>query len=372
MMRAIICETRTGEFVADLDVSEWSYDTGILAPDKCEVTVPAYTKRALSMDLQELLTPLKYSVALIDDSVEGVKAVRAAGPITARPPEDDADGKPGFKVTARGVETLLQYRHIRTYPGWPLLTAGKPNGTYDMSLKNLSLGTIIKRLVAESEKWAGGELPITYESDRAGIHERLYEAVDGKPVLDALDDIGALNDGIEYDFVPVVDELDNLSYQLVTGLDGDGRIIGTDALTWNTGGERPDIRGWEPNDLISEVATDAYFVGGKGEDVVLMARAIDTTLIDDGWPRVEVWDSSHSTVSVQSTLQSWADGRVSGVYSRPQFDVRAVAAFGVRHGDIVEIASQGHWILPDGNPRERVLAVTQSSSDPDWIGVHLV
>ena len=54
-MRAIVCETRTGSYVADLDVSAWSYDIGILAPDKCEVTVPAYTRRALSMDLLEKL-----------------------------------------------------------------------------------------------------------------------------------------------------------------------------------------------------------------------------------------------------------------------------------------------------------------------------
>lgn len=371
-MRSLICETRTGLYVADLDVSAWSYDTGILAPDKCEVTVPAYTARARSMDLLELLTPFKYSLVLVDDSVDGQKVVRAAGPITARPPVDDTDGKPAFKVTGRGVETLLGFRHIRKFPGWPLLTGGKPNGTYDMSFKNLSLGTIIKRLVQESEKFPGGDLPIVFEPDRAGVHERLYEAVDGKPVLDAMDDIGELLDGVEYDFVPELDGLDNLSFRLRTGLDGDGRIVGTDALTWNTGGARPDIRGWEPNDQISEVATDAVFLGGKGEDVVLAARASDSTLIDDGWPRVEVWDSSHSTVSVQSTLQSWADGRVSGVYARPQFDVRAAAAFGVRHGDIVEIASQGHWLLPDGNPRERVLAVTHSSSDPDWIGVHLV
>ncbi len=371
-MRAIVCETRSGSFVADLDVSAWSYDTGILAPDKCEVTVPAYTKRALSMDLIELLTPFKYSLVLIDDTVEGVSVVRAAGPITARTPDDDVDGKPTFKVTARGPETLLQYRHVRKFPGWPLLTAGKPNGTYDMVLSGLSLGTIVKRLVQESEKFPAGELPIVFEADRAGIHERLYEAVDGKPVLDAMDDIGELDDGIEYDFVPQVDELDNLSYRLVTGLDGDGRIVGTDALTWNTGGQLPDIRGWAPNDLVTGVATDAIFTGGKGDDVTLAARASSSVLTDQGWPRVEVWDSSHSTVSVQSTLQSLANGRITGVASRPQFDVRAESAFGVRHGDIVEVASQGHWLLPDGNPRERVLAVAHSSSDPDWIGVHLV
>ena len=75
---------------------------------------------------------------------------------------------------------------------------------------------------------------------------------------------------------------------------------------------------------------------------------------------------------MQSTLQSWANGRITGIASRPQFDVRAGSAFGVRHGDLVEIASQGHWLLPDGHPKHRVMSVNHSSSAPDWVGVQLV
>lgn len=373
-MRVLLHETRTGHPVVDLERTAWDYDIGILTPDKLGITVPAYTPRASSMDLAELLTPYKYSIALVDESVAGSRVVRASGPITMRPPEDDRDGRTSFKVTARGPEILWQYWHLRQYPGWPLIDgAGKPTGTYDLGFEAMALGTIIKKLVQEQQKWVGNELPIVFEADRAGTRERLdYEAVEGKPLLEALDQIGERADGVEWDLHPVIDDLDHISYQLVTGTDDDQIIVGTNALTWNLGGEHPDIRGWEPNDLIGELATDVIFHGGKGDDEVLLARASDPTLVAEGWPRLEVWDSSHSTVTQQATLQAWADGRVSPVASRPRFEVRAERAYGARHGDVVQIASQGHWYQPDGIQNRRLLSVNQDSTNPDWYGVSLV
>lgn len=373
-MRALLCETRTGKPVVDLEVSAWDYDCGILAPDKLSVTVPAYTPRAQSMDLLELLTPYKYSVALVDESVEGQRIVRASGPITGRPPQDDDDGKTSFKVTARGPEILFDYWHIRKHPGWPLLGGnGKPNGTYDLSFTGLALGTIVKRLVQERAKWVGNELPLVYEPDRAGTREYArHEAVDGKPLLEALDQIGERSDGVEWALFPEIDDLDQITYRLVTGTDAAQIIVGADHLTWNIGGSLPDVRGLEPNDLVGEVATDAIFHAGKGDDKVMLARASDSALVDQGWPRLEVWDSSHSSVTQQATLQAWADGRVTGVAQRPQFEVRAERAHGLRYSDVIELASQGHWYWPDGVEQRRVLSVSHSSSDPEWIGVQLV
>lgn len=373
-MRALLHETRTGMPVVDLERSAWDYDVGILTPDKLGVTVPAYTPRARSMDLAELLTPYKYSVALVDETVEGVRVVRASGPITARPPQDDPDGRTTFKLTCRGPELLFQYWHIRKYPGWPLLDSdGKPTGTYDLSFESMALGTIIKKLVQERAKWVGNELPLVFEPDRAGTRERnSYEAVEGKPLLEALDEIGDRSDGVEWALMPEIDDLDRITYRLATGTDDGQIIVENDSLTWNLGGPAPDIRGLEPNDLVGEIATDAIFHGGKGDDQALFAQASDSTLIGQGWPRLEVWDSSHSTVTQQATLQAWADRRVTQVASRPSFEVRADRAHGVRYGDVVEVASQGHWFQPDGVQERRVLSVSHSSSSPDWVGVSLV
>jgi len=46
------------------------------------------------------------------------------------------------------------------------------------------------------------------------------------------------------------------------------------------------------------------------DEALLMARADDSTLTDGGFPLLEV-SESHSTVEVQSTLDSWAAGNLS-------------------------------------------------------------
>lgn len=372
-MRVLLFETRTGKPIRDLQRSDWSYDTGILAPDVGDVTVPAYTPWARSLDLRGELVKDKHSIALIDESVQGVRRVVAAGSIVTPTPAEDADGNNAYKVKFRGPERLLEWRQIRLYPGWPLIGGdGKPTGTYDQTFENLSYGTIMKRLVQESEKFPGGDLPIVYEADRAGVHERTaYAAVDGKPVLEALDQLADLADGVEYDFQPQIDEFDNITYRLVTGTDEDRIITAGVEPVWNLGGKSPDIRGFERVPDPSPVITDAVFAGGKDDDRVLLAQASDAGPIDDGYPRAERWDSSHSTVSVQATLQSWADGALGGVPDRFSFDVKAGRAYGVRHGDRVMLAARGHWDLPDGEYLRRVLSIGRKASDPDWVQINL-
>lgn len=380
-MRALLFETVTGKPVMDLQRSAWSYDTGILALDKLEIDVPAYTSWARSLDLQRLLVKDKYSIALIDESVEGARYVAAAGPIVSPKPEEDPDGRHIYKIGCRGIERLLELRHVRLFPGWPLIGGdGKPTGAYDQTFENVSYGTIMKRLISESEKWPGGALPIIYEADRVGVHGRTsYEAVDGKPVLEAVDQLADLSDGVEYDFQPIIDEYDNIAYRLVTGTDVERIIYGDVERVWNLGGDQPDIRGYNRNPSEDPVFTDSVFHGGKGGesdgangDRVMLARAQDHSPIDDGYPRAELWDSSHSSVSVQATLQSWAEGSLGGVPDKISFEVRDTLAHGVRHGDFIELASQGHWDLPNGEFPMRVLSVGRSSSNPDWVQISLV
>jgi hypothetical protein len=55
----------------------------------------------------------------------------------------------------------------------------------------------------------------------------------------------------------------------------------------------------------------AWMTGGRQTDDVLVARAYDPTLIDQGYPLLELVDSSHTTVSEQATLDKWANQAVS-------------------------------------------------------------
>lgn len=370
-MRTLLIESRTGKPIIDLEHTSWTCDIGILAPDKLDVTVPAYTPRASTMDLKSLLTPFKHSIALIDESVEGARVVRGAGPIVSAPPEDDENGKPGYKAVCYGPERFFDYRHVRKYPGWPLIGGdGRPSGTYDVTLTGLEYGTIMKRLITESMLWPGGDLPLVFEADRAGTRARTYEAVDGKPVIDALDDIADNEAGVEYAFVPEINDLDEISWRFVTGTDT-AQVISSGEHFWNIGGALPDVRGYQRTPELSTLATETVFSGGKGSDTTLMARATSPDLVSDGWPRIERWDTSHSTVVQQSTLQGHANAALGGITDRIAFEVRAERAHLARPGDAVTLDAGGHWDLPNGPHEARILSLAWKSASPDWVEVQL-
>lgn len=375
-MRAQVFETTTGNPIVELEPSKWDYDTGILAADKLSLTVPAYTARAKSMDMRELLTPRKYSIALVDDEVTGDRRIPAAGTIEDVQAGQDDDGRDRWSITCYGPERALSYgARIRAFPGWPLVhpTTGIPTGTYDVNLSGLEYGTIMKRLIVEAMKFPGGVLPIDFEPDRVGSRVRNYAAIDGKGVAEALDDLADVIGGVEYDFRPYILDSDEIRYQFVTATDAQMMLVGpASGHLWNLGGEIPDISGWERTVSPGSVVTDALFTGGKDDDRVLIARASDSTLINDGWPRSELWDSSHSSVSELPTLQGWADGSIGGVTETARFSVRNDIARSARHGDVVVLNALGHWDMPDGETWWRVLSVGRKSDSAEWLQVDLV
>lgn len=374
-MRALLYETMTGNPVMDLQVTDWSYDTGICAPDVLEVTVPAYNRWAQSLNLKELLVADKRSIALIDESVEGERVVPAAGVLSAPAPNESNDGKHTYKVRCRGIDAkTLDRRRVRLFPGWPLLnSSGLPTGLYDPTFANLSYGTIMKRLITESMKFPGGALPIMFEADRPGVHERSeYKAIDGKSVIDVINQLADLSDGVEYDFETRIDEYDRITHLFKTGTDADRIIAGGVERVWNLGGPRPDASGYEREPFDGPFVSDAIFSGGKDGDKVMLAKAEDHSKIALGFPRAEVWDNSHSSVSVQATLQSWADGALGGGRDKISVNVKAELAHNIRHGDRALLSVQGHWDMPDGDYPVRVLSAARKAADPDWVSVSLI
>lgn len=374
-MRVHLFETRTGAHLNDMEGVEWKYDTGILAADKITLTIPAYTEFAKSVDMRDLLTVRKRSVALVDDGVAGVRGVPAAGSIESVKAGQDDDGRNVWEVTCYGPERVIDRgARVRLFPGWPLLdSARRPTTTYDVSVSGVEYGTIMKRLVSEAMKFPGGGLPIDFELDRVGTRVRSYSAINGKKVMEALDDLADLLGGVEYDFQPSILENDAIRFLLATGTDSARIVAGAGAVhLWNIGGRRPDTRGWVRNVNPGSVVTDAIFAGGKEDDEVLLARASSPELVDDGWPRAELWDNSHSSVTEESTLQAWADGALSGATETVSLEVRYEVARTLRHGEIVVIDSLGHWDMPNGETHWRVLSVGRGSDDPEWLKVNLV
>src|SRR5690606_6335938 len=62
----------------------------------------------------------------------------------------------------------------------------------------------------------------------------------------------------------------------------------------------------------SALAGLSWAQGGRQSEKLLIAREEDRTLVDAGFPLMETLDTTHSTVSVQSTLDGHAADNLAG------------------------------------------------------------
>lgn len=372
-MRAILFETMTGNpIVESMEFVTCKTDTGILAADKVTIRVPEYTPVAGTLDLRKLLLPMRVGVAVQDDDGR----VPAAGILTADPvASEDEDGNNGYDLTCYGPQKLMADWFVRMFPGWPLVNGdGIPTGAFDTRIEGVEYGTMMKRLIVEAMKFPGGDLPLVFEPDRIGTRQKGWEAIDGKSVLSAIDDIADLINGVEYEFVPRVADDFSVSWEFVTATDAVREISRPSSAVWRLGGDYPDLRGYERTTSADELVTEATFSGGKDEDRVLLARSLNAELVAAGFPRREEWDSSHSSVSDLSTLQGWADQAAAigaGFIETLKFEVRAELAVGLRHGDWCQIESLDHWDMPDGVYDRRIISVGRDA-DSDWVAISCI
>ncbi|MFD5599172.1 hypothetical protein ACFWHR_03850 [Leucobacter sp. NPDC058333] len=363
-MRAILHETVTGEPVTELEFSKASWSTGVCRPDDVKVTLPGYIGRAW----WPYMEPRKFAISLSEDDGR----VHAAGILGIPTGDTDTDGLNHVEMPGQGVETLYSRRHVLPPVWWPLVDSeGYPIAARDTTIENVDYGTMMKRLYQQAFAHPGGAVPVVWEADRSGSREKSWLAVEGKPVQDAVEDISQLEGGVEWDWVPQLDANDRLSWSFVTARDSVQELTSAFWHTWQSGGEEPDLRGLAVKVSPEFMVQTAIFMGGKSDDRVMAARATGTKLINAGFPLSEVWDSSHSSVSKQSTLDAWAQRRLTEGQAPVQywsFDVRAERAVGLRHGDWCTVEVADHWLIPDGSYARRVLEVS-GGADDDWFGV---
>lgn len=362
-MRVLLHEAMTGECVTELEFSDFTWSTGVCRPDSVSVTVPGYTGRSL----YGYMVPRKYFVTI--DAGDG----RIIAGILGIPETDpDDDGVEHLTVPGTGVESYFGRRRILPYPYWPLIDSGGiPIKARDTRITGVEYGTMMQRLYQQALAHPGADLPVVWERERSGSRQKEWAAVAGKPVQEAVEDISNLLGGVEWDWVAALDANDRLSLHLVTASDSMPELSSAFWHTWQQGGEEPDVRGLRVKISPEFMCHTAIFTGGKDDDRVMMARAVSTDLLALGIPLSEEWDSSHSSVSEQATLDGWAAKRVAEGQAPVQyweFSVRADRAAGLRHGDWCTIEVSGHWFIPDGSYDRRVVEVSGNATS-DWFGV---
>jgi len=318
--------------------------------------------------LSNLITPRKTAVSLVRD--DGV--CLAAGVVGIPEAGENDDGDQTVTIPAKGPESLFDRRVVLPYPYGSLIdAAGYPVTTFDTRITGVEYGTMMKRLYQQAMSHPGGEISAVFEPDRVGTREKGWTAIDGKGVQEAVEDISQLQGGVEWSWVPRVDENDWLSWALVTGRDSAPEIVSPFWHSWTNSGSEPDIRKLTEKVSPEFLASSVFFTGGKDQDRVMVSHRYDSTLIDAGFPLMEVWDSSHSTVSEQPTLDGWALSRLADGQAPVtlwSFDVRAERAIGLRAGDWCTVEVRNHWWIPDGEYSRRIVGVSGTAVE-DWYGV---
>lgn len=217
-------------------------------------------------------------------------------------------GESTWTLEAGGGGTILEKRLVLNYAldstwtdGQVLVDEDNPSGNWPLTLAG-SYADIISKLISETEKW--GSLPITAKTLTGGNKTRTYNSYDFATVSDRIKGIGELENGPEWRFDPVLSSSWVISFAQKTS--ADGGELKDNTWTWNALAPQSGVLLDDEDIDGAEMSTSCYAHGGKDDDLLLVARASASKLTTAGWPLLQTADTSHSTVSVLSTLQGYA------------------------------------------------------------------
>lgn len=312
MLRWFIADLRTGRQVLDIKVMSMStWARALNEPERLTAILDLQDPATVALNPRQTMTPGRTVLA-----VAAGDTILGAGPIWSHLYDRD---RKTLTVAARGLWSYFDHRFLlpvaaaTVNPGTFILpdpsAAGKTMvntalGTY---LSNLEYGTIAKRWVQQAQAWTGGAVPVVFEADRTGVHERNHDGVDFKNIGTLLSQMAQLEDGPDIRFKPrfTADRL-GVEWLLQTGVDA-SRLLADDAgHAWTIG-----MPGVPTSRFLVKVdgerlASLAWATAGRTVESVLVSRSTDTTILDLGFPLLESLDTSHSTVALQGTLDGYA------------------------------------------------------------------
>lgn len=332
MTEYILGDLRTGRIsTRNLPVLSGPWSVRLGAADSLDVTVDYNDPDTLALCLRNAATPGKSYLAVVEQDAFGRQVIMASGPIWTREYNRD---KRTLRLGAKGWGSYWDYRIILPLlakaiglTGWTVPdpdddTKTVPNPDLSTKIEGLALGTIAKRLIQQAQLWTGGSLPYVFQTDELnttrlsdGTFEstRTYIGADFKPVGEALDQISDVEGGPEMRHTARF-TADGTGVEVLfqTGTTAQPLISSTAMLSWDLTAPESAGYGLTIDVNASDMGSLAWATGGRSADTVLVARAYDSALVDLGFPLMEITDSSHSSVSVQATLDSYAAANVAG------------------------------------------------------------
>lgn len=313
MARWFLADLRTGRQILDLPVLDGTWSVQLNSPGQLDCTLNMQDPDIRALGLRNASSPAKTVLAVVEHDV-----LVEAGPIWARTYDRDTQK---LKLSGKGIWSLFDHRMIE-----PLLAASigvnqfvipdpsdtkgvktMPNPNVATHISNVWLGTIAKRLVAQAETWSGGDLPIVYPPDDLGINVRNFEGAEFKSVGEAITQLTQVDGGPDIMFQPqlTADRL-GIQWEMRIGTPTQPQLYAQTSVVFDMSVPESRITNLSVAEDASAMGSVSWATGGRAADSVLISRASASTLLDAGYPLLEVLDSSHSDVTVQSTLDAYA------------------------------------------------------------------
>lgn len=310
MTQYIIGDLRTGRKIQTINVLKGPWSDQLNTAETVSATVDLNDPDMQALRLDVSAEPAK-SFLVVEEAGKVM-----GGPIWTT--DWDHDNRT-LQLNAKGMRSIFDHRLIIpllakslgvdqwTVPDPSDTTKTMPNPLLASTFSGLWLGTIAKRYVQQALAWTGGNLPIVFMDDEAGTHTDTVDGVDFKILGDKLKDITNLEGGPDINFVAERTP-DQLGFQWVmqTGTAEQPQVAAESITIWSATAPKSPVSNLHVTKDATKMAEIAWEVGGRQADTVLVSRAVDDTLTDAGYPLMEVVDSSHSSVSIQSTLDGYS------------------------------------------------------------------
>lgn len=366
MVKCYVFETRGGAIVTELEPSGASWE---VQSNTAETISPTFQLSRTS-GLRNLLTPWKHSFAV------EIRGRLFGGPIMEH---DFAEDSATLGFTARGGRVLFGRRSILPLEALtqPLtLTDGTPDTSLDTVLTDLDLGSIGRAIGVQACEWPGADdLPIDWGSARVGTHTETYPAVDRKRVDDAWSDLSARLNGPDIRLQLRWADTDAFEWVYESGTEAQPRLQGEAVHAW----EPAQGSGLKVTLDPSHMGSLVWGEGGRSSDQVLIRSLYQSTLVDNGFPLLELESDASVTTSDPATLDSWnAEAlRTAGVpWEFWSFRVRADQSpypYEYNCGDLITVTvteetpvSGGY--IPPGVHSRRIVGISGDLSD-EWVTI---
>lgn len=296
VVRVFVFETRGGALLQEVYPSDTDCGVEANAADEVKLTIDLTGTTEGRRDWRNLATPWKHSIAVdVGGRVYG-------GPIM---PSDLTGDDGNLTVTARGIRVALARRSVLPLAALttPLTTPeGVPDESLDSSWSGYDLGTIGMLACQQAFSWPGwSDIPIVWHAAREGSSERTYPAIERKKVDDVLSDLSEVQGGPDFRFQLRWADESSFEWVFESGTAEQPRLESPDVLAWEVG----QASGLSVSLNPSRMGSIAWSQGGRADDTALVRMAYDSTLVDRGFPLLELETDASSNTVLEETLDAW-------------------------------------------------------------------